>query len=1016
MGTGDFVIETGFTNDNKSAYGLLVGLSDTTRLFLYSNSQSNSSVSADHTHNIDDAFPDFMPGFLRIEKAGTIYTFYYKENAGDNWTYFTSYTTAAPVSYVGLYGRSYDAQSAVTYNVDYFNLKRKAAAEVAVTVTVSNADDNPLEGLTVSAFNDATDTGIHGVTNENGQVTLALPNGNYRFRAELNGAQFWSGASNHCDVSVCNQVKIAIPRAITVGVFKNHEGVAGVTVRAFNQAGSGPVYTGYQQVTNENGEAIFTLPQGENYLFSADYTAPGAGSSYQFWNNPQVCSVPGCDYAEILLPAKPVIVTASNANGDLLKNLKIYAFQNEEYTGHSLLTDENGQAAFTLPEWRDYYFRTEFSDSGSNVQSPEVCGFPNCDQVQITVAMKTVTVTVLDTDSTPKEGLNVYAFDDDQFSGYYLTTDVNGQVTFTLPISAYHFRTDLNGTPFWSGANNHCAAGCESAAITVAKPVTVSLVGKLDTAYPGLPIYAYIGDAYTGYSAVTDANSQVTLTLPQGNYRFRADLDGKQFWSSIKNGCQIPGCENAKISLPSGGSVVTIDYTYDPLYRLIEADYSNGDAYAYSYDSVGNRLRQETIVNGLSSAVNYNYDIANRLTAVGGVSYAYDDNGNLLSDGANEYTYDPANRLTSVSSGQSVVSSYQYNGLGDRLSQNGVNYTLDLNAGLTQVLDDGTTTYTYGVGRISQEQGTTPEYFLGDALGSVRQLTNSAGAVTYAASYSPYGEVAQSSGVGQSAYGFTGEQQSGDMVYLRARYLNFNDGRFLSRDTWEGDYNSPKSLNRWNYTQSNPINYSDPSGNESIYMGDSGYSEGYVDSFVLAFMQLGIDGYEIVYDFQTLERARFHVTKRIDPPTIVSGLCTSVFNLTDVSYASVIYGFEPDDGLVDDYSGIVKSVSGGWSLVGFGAGSIGFVSADRDTNSIDWDIWGLSAYKEVGADLSLALTFEAGGMTTEYKLASVVKKYPSIDAMTKDILSGEGSPVMVGVSEHRKWAAEQAEYFKEFRK
>jgi len=64
----------------------------------------------------------------------------------------------------------------------------------------------------------------------------------------------------------------------------------------------------------------------------------------------------------------------------------------------------------------------------------------------------------------------------------------------------------------------------------------------------------------------------------------------------------------------------------------------------------------------------------------------------------------------------------------------------------------------------------------------------------------------------QSAYGFTGEMQSGDLVYLRARYLNVNDGRFLSRDTWEGDYSSPLSLNRWMYVEGNPVNRVDPTG------------------------------------------------------------------------------------------------------------------------------------------------------------------------------------------------------------
>jgi len=91
--------------------------------------------------------------------------------------------------------------------------------------------------------------------------------------------------------------------------------------------------------------------------------------------------------------------------------------------------------------------------------------------------------------------------------------------------------------------------------------------------------------------------------------------------------------------------------------------------------------------------------------------------------------------------------------LGDRLSQNRVNYTLDLNARLTQVLSDGTTSYTYGHGRISQTNNSTAEYFLGDALVSVRQLASQNGEVTYAASYDPYGVVTQSGGASHSAYG-----------------------------------------------------------------------------------------------------------------------------------------------------------------------------------------------------------------------------------------------------------------------
>ena len=70
---------------------------------------------------------------------------------------------------------------------------------------------------------------------------------------------------------------------------------------------------------------------------------------------------------------------------------------------------------------------------------------------------------------------------------------------------------------------------------------------------------------------------------------------------------------------------------------------------------------------------------------------------------------------------------------GDRLRQtvNSVTTgdTLDLNAGLVQVLSDGSITYLYGNARILQDCGTCKETFLTDALGSVRQLVDASGTV-----------------------------------------------------------------------------------------------------------------------------------------------------------------------------------------------------------------------------------------------------------------------------------------------
>jgi RHS repeat-associated protein len=243
------------------------------------------------------------------------------------------------------------------------------------------------------------------------------------------------------------------------------------------------------------------------------------------------------------------------------------------------------------------------------------------------------------------------------------------------------------------------------------------------------------------------------------------------------------------------------------------ANYGNGSVFSYTYDAVGNRLTQTTITN----TTVYTYDDANRLINVGGVAQTWDNNGNLLSDGVYTYTYDSANHPITIKQGTTLTYTFGYDGLGDRVRQtiNGITttYALNLNAGLTQVLADGTNTYLYGNGRIAQYAGTTPSYFLPDALGSVRQLANASGVVTLAKSYQPYGSVMSSVGTATSTYGFTGEATDNTgLVYLRARYYGPQWGRFITRDTWPGDRRRPMSFNAWLYAYANPVNLIDPSG------------------------------------------------------------------------------------------------------------------------------------------------------------------------------------------------------------
>jgi RHS repeat-associated protein len=269
----------------------------------------------------------------------------------------------------------------------------------------------------------------------------------------------------------------------------------------------------------------------------------------------------------------------------------------------------------------------------------------------------------------------------------------------------------------------------------------------------------------------------------------------------------------------TAGEAITITYTYDPLYRLTGADYSDGAYFRYTYDAVGNRLTQDTgtITN------TYSYDAANRLASVDGMPYTWDAEfaagkpGNLLSDGVYTHTFNHANQLVSVSGAGTTVS-YSYNGQGDRVSQTAgittTTYTLDLAAGLTQVLSDGTNTYLYGVGRIAQESTSGEAYFLADALGSVRQLVDANGSLQMVKNYEPYGEVLTSAGDGTTNYGFTGEWTDDyiELVNLRSRMYSPSQSRFLSKDTWAGMFSRPLTLNKWLYVSGNPINLVDPSG------------------------------------------------------------------------------------------------------------------------------------------------------------------------------------------------------------
>jgi YD repeat-containing protein len=210
----------------------------------------------------------------------------------------------------------------------------------------------------------------------------------------------------------------------------------------------------------------------------------------------------------------------------------------------------------------------------------------------------------------------------------------------------------------------------------------------------------------------------------------------------------------------------TIVYTYNNLYRLTNADYTTrsagsgqgGESYEYSYDPVGNRLQQ--IING--DTTEYLYDAANRLAAVDGQSYTFDNNGNLLATGVMTNVFDTANRLVETSRNDTTLQPI-YNGLDDRVGQTvGVtttHFALDVADGLPEVIQTSAgNSYLHLPGVIMAESSTGEvRYLLSDGLGSVRQAVDELGQVMVYNEYDPYGNPVHPSSFILQPFGYTGE-------------------------------------------------------------------------------------------------------------------------------------------------------------------------------------------------------------------------------------------------------------------
>lgn len=114
-------------------------------------------------------------------------------------------------------------------------------------------------------------------------------------------------------------------------------------------------------------------------------------------------------------------------------------------------------------------------------------------------------------------------------------------------------------------------------------------------------------------------------------------------------------------------------FTYDPANRLtatcfvLTASCPSVSSQAWTYDVVGRRLTQ----NDAGISTTYTYDVADQMltSKLGTVTsgYSYDGNGNQLTGGTRVSMYNAAKQTVSVKDGTAPVTTYVYDGKGNRV-------------------------------------------------------------------------------------------------------------------------------------------------------------------------------------------------------------------------------------------------------------------------------------------------------------------------------------------------------------
>lgn len=316
------------------------------------------------------------------------------------------------------------------------------------------------------------------------------------------------------------------------------------------------------------------------------------------------------------------------------------------------------------------------------------------------------------------------------------------------------------------------------------------------------------------------------------------------------------------IDTSNTNSAKAANYGYDDLYRLTSATITNAAAggnytHTTSYDALGNISSKSDIGTYLyqgNSGTNYaNPDAA---TSINGVTYTYDNNGNITGNGTFSNTWDYKNQLSQTTVGGTTVN-YYYDDSGNRVRYNvgSTNYYTPNN--FYQKKGTTLTKYIYAgdnlIGIIENKNGTlTSRYTHLDQLNSTAIVSNANGNQVQLTDYYPFGQVRQNnlSGTFDARKKYATHELDDDtgFDYVNARYYEGRIGKFLSQDpvflavgnnaelknktglNLQQYLSDPQSLNSYSYARNNPIINVDPDGQSWTTFG-----QGVASPFVYAY-------------------------------------------------------------------------------------------------------------------------------------------------------------------------------------